>query len=321
MSRPLARSFLLMALALAMGAARAAMWPAWTLVDLGTLGGPGSYGAAVSDNGIVVGCSDLASSGVHAFVWRAGVMRDLGAATADGAGDSCALAVNDAGVVAGRSGSKELVIWDGSTVTHLGVRGDVGGMNGAGSVVGSFLADGARTRAFLYRRGVLQDLGTLGDAGSSSAANAVNAKDQVVGTSNGRAFLFEDGAMRDLGTLGGVSAAARGINDRGEAVGMAANAYGEPTAFLYDGTLRALPGDTYTMAIAINNRGAIVASGEGTYGSVVVGGEAIRLDTLPVVRARGWRHLEPTGINGQGWIVGTGVNPDGALRAFLLVPK
>src|SRR5512141_2990756 len=75
----------------------------WALVDIGTLGGPGSYGAAVSDNGIVVGCSDVMPSGVHAFVYRQGVMEDLGTATGSATGNSCALAVNDHGVVAGRS--------------------------------------------------------------------------------------------------------------------------------------------------------------------------------------------------------------------------
>src|SRR5215831_6138838 len=83
--------------AMATGAARAAQ--GWTLVDLGTLGGPESHAAAVSNSGLVVGCADTAS-GVHAFIWRDGTMQDLGTATDPPAGASCALAVNDAGVVA-----------------------------------------------------------------------------------------------------------------------------------------------------------------------------------------------------------------------------
>src|SRR6185437_2285160 len=80
----------LCAAGMAAGAARAA--EGWTLVDLGTLGGPESHAAALSNSGIVAGCADTAS-GVHAFVYRDGTMRDLGTATDPPSGASCALAV------------------------------------------------------------------------------------------------------------------------------------------------------------------------------------------------------------------------------------
>src|SRR5215216_1335380 len=59
----------------------------WTLVDVGTLGGPGSYGTAISDSGLVVGCSDVMPGGVHAFIYRDGVMQDLGTGVASAAGN------------------------------------------------------------------------------------------------------------------------------------------------------------------------------------------------------------------------------------------
>jgi hypothetical protein len=31
--------------------------------------------------------------------------------------------------------------------------------------------------------------------------------------------------------------------------------------------------------------------------------------------------MEPTGVNQRGWIVGTGFDPQGQPRAFLLVPR
>jgi probable HAF family extracellular repeat protein len=299
--------------------ARAAV-PGWTLVDLGTLGGPGSYGAAVSDTGIVVGCSDVQPNGVHAFIYEGGVMRDLGTAS-DAGGNSCALAVNDSGIAAGRSGSGELVVWSGSGVTHLGVTGDVGDINDAGVVVGSYRS-GTGTRAFIYRDGTLTDLGTLGEGVSAqNAATAINAREEVVGVSNGHAFLYADGTMRDLGTLGGGISIAKGINDRGQVVGMAFNALGQPGPFLFDGTMRALPGASESAAIAINDRMQVVGSGEGVYGYVVAGGNVTRLDAIPAVRAKGWHHLEPTGINARGWIVGTAMTAEGDSRAFLLVPR
>jgi len=102
---------------------------------------------------------------------------------------------------------------------------------------------------------------------------------------------------------------------------MAGDANGTPTPFAYTGTMRALPAATFSAAIAVNNRGQVVGSGEGTYGYLVDNGSVTRLDAIPAVASRGWRHLEPTGINDRGWIVGTATTPTGDLRGFLLMPQ
>lgn len=303
-------------LAAVSNAAGAGAGASWTLVDLGTLGGSASYGAAVSDDGYVAGCSITKSGAVHAFLYRDGAMADL--APAGEAGDSCALAVNDHGMAAGRSGSGELVVWNGSQVTRLGVNGNVGAINDRGEVAGSY-ATASGARAFLFRNGTLQDLGALAP-GATSAAYAVNARGDVAGQSNGHAFLYRDGIMQDLGTLGGGNSIAKGINDRGEVVGMASDAHGIPTPFVYDGTMRALPGPSESGAIDINQRGMIVGSGEGVYGYMVVGDTSTLLQSLPAVSREGWHHFEPTGVNNRGWIVGTAFDADGDPRAFLLVP-
>jgi len=307
----------LCAAGMAAGAARAA--EGWTLVDLGTLGGPESHAAALSNSGIVAGCADTAS-GVHAFVYRDGTMRDLGTATDPPSGASCALAVNDAGVVAGRSGSGEVVVWNATSVAHLGIQGDVGGINDAQTVVGSY-AQGGTTHAFMYRGGALVDLSDPAAPGAASAAKAINARGQVAGTSNGHAFLYDNGARRDLGTLGGGASSGAGIDDRGAVVGMSFDASSQPRAFIFDGAMRALAGaPSYSGAVAINNRGQVIGSGEGVYGWLVDNGRYIQLSKLAAVTSRGWSHLEPTGINDRGWIAGTGTDASGNLRAFLLVP-
>jgi probable HAF family extracellular repeat protein len=275
----------------------------------------------VSNSGFVAGCADAPDGSAHAFVYREGAMRDLGLGGGPEGGSSCALAVNNGGVAAGRSSSGELVVWNGLRLARLGVHGDVGAIDDLGVVVGSY-RDGERERAFRTEGNTPVDLGSLdGAPGDRVHAARINTRGQIVGRSNGKAFLYESGVMRDLGTLGGTTANARGLNDRGWAVGMSSDGNGQPHAFLYDGGMRSLPAPGYASAIAVNNAGQVVGSAEGTHGFFVdADGVTTRLDTVPAVAARGWRHLEPTGLNDHGWIVGTAVTPGGDLRAFLLVP-
>jgi len=285
----------------------------WTLIDVGTLGGPGSYGAAVGNDGTVVGCADVPGAGAHAFAWKGGVMRDLGLAADTTEGSSCALAVNDRGVIAGRSASGELVIWHGAAVERLGVQGDVGGIN-VGGVVAGTSRDGTSSRAFVYRAGVVTP---IGPEGAFSAANAINSRGQVVGIAEGRAFIWESGSIRYLEATN-----AHDINDRGMVVGMGSSAYGQPVAFLYrGGRMATLPAPSFSSAVGINDRTQVVGSGEGVYGWIVDNGRYTRLADIPAVAQKGWRHLEPAGINDLGWIVGTGTDAEGNLRAFLLVPR
>jgi len=301
---------LLGAIALAAAADAAANWE---LVDLGALGGRNSYASAVSATGNVAGCAETASGEIHAFLHDGSVMRDLG--TGGTAGNACGLAVNDQGVVAGRAGSGELVVWSNGAVTGLGITGTVGGINGSGMVVGA-RNTGTSTRAFIYQGGTVLD---IADA-NRSEATAVNDRGAVVGSSAGHAFLYQDGTLTDLGTLGGNVSAARGLNARSEVVGQAANEFGQPTPFVHRGAMQALPGPAFSSAIAINNRGQVIGSGEGVFGYVIDGATLTRFSEIPAVTAVGWRRLVPTGINDRGWIVGTGENAEGDLRAFILKP-
>jgi probable HAF family extracellular repeat protein len=124
---------------------------------------------------------------------------------------SHAIAVNEAGVVAGFAG-------------HTSDLGTLGGddslafaINDAGDVVGDAEVSTDRasgssiTHAFLSRRGsFMQSLGTLG--GERSSARGINRDALVVGystTEEGefRAFLWAEGRMHDLGTLEGAGGA------------------------------------------------------------------------------------------------------------------
>jgi probable HAF family extracellular repeat protein len=76
------------------------------MTDLGTLGGPNSWGRDINNQGQIVGESDYdAPTGEHytrAFLWSSGTMTDLGTLRTDPRhGFSAASAINDKGVVVG----------------------------------------------------------------------------------------------------------------------------------------------------------------------------------------------------------------------------
>ena len=99
--------------------------------------------------------------------------------------------------------------------------------------------------AFEWLHGTTTDLGTLGGPAECSEATSINAKGQIVGTSEldeidpvlgikqVRAVLWEDGKIKDLGTFGGNLSGAAGNNNRGQVVGFALNAIPDPFSFIY----------------------------------------------------------------------------------------
>ena len=193
----------------------------YKLIDLGTFGGPNSFYfsapvvQSVNNRGIVVGGADTVlpdptcfqdCNVLHAFAWKMGVLSDLG--TLPGGPSSTALWINEQGIIMGFSdngvidpvsGPQQIaVIWKDHEIMSLGTFG--GGfsfgnaMNNQGDVVGittntmpdpfsflAFLGVTTQTRAFLWRDGVMLDLGTLG--GPDAWAASVNERGQVAGWS------------------------------------------------------------------------------------------------------------------------------------------
>jgi probable HAF family extracellular repeat protein len=230
----------------------------------------------MNNNGAITGAADTADSDpnapdcynyidcfvTHTYIWRKSVLTDLGGLP--GGFGSEGNWINDNNQVAGQSLNGLIdpllgtpagiaVFWKSNgQVVDLGTLGGnqslAATINNRGQVVGaaanaipdplSMFGWGTQTRAFLWEKGVMKDLGDLG--GPDAFAISVNERGQVAGISYtsstpipGRTdcgqdippqnpFLWEKGRMIDLGTLGGICgfpAAISGLNNQGQVVG------------------------------------------------------------------------------------------------------
>ena len=223
------------------------------ITDLGSIpGGANSETSWISPNGLISGNSqngmiDPVTGGweMHGVLWKHGRLIDLG--TLDGGTLSIASSVNSSGEVVGLSLN--------STQDPF-------------SMAFGFY----QSRAYLWKDGVMQDLGTLG--GPDAMAVRINESGQVIGNSYisftpsapcilaTGAFLWQEGRMTDLGSFGGTCTTVNDLNNRGQVVGSSlfpGDQIQHP--FLWDrgklidlGTL----GGDFGVAIAINDSGAIV---------------------------------------------------------------
>jgi probable HAF family extracellular repeat protein len=233
---------------------RAVLWKDGEIVDLGTLGtGIESAALYVKNSGEVVGFSTVdttidpfASAGLgpypsptHAFIWRNGVLQDLGTL---GGPDSFASAGCDnqrSDTAAGASFTNSTpnpstgiptlhpFFWGNGTMTDIGTLGGTLGLaqclNNRGQVIGVASLPGDFTgHPFLWDQGVITDLGTLGgDFGQAiwinNAGDVVGQAD-LPGSANHHAFLWRQGRMTDLGSLGSTSFALS-INSRSQVIG------------------------------------------------------------------------------------------------------
>lgn len=236
---------------------RSFLWEHGKMRDLGTLGGPDTFGVFLNQNGDVAGASytsDIADPNtglppMDPFLWRDGKIEDLGnfGGTNDPLGPTFVAGLNNRGEVVGvmtLPGDQiaHAFLWDGKKLLDLNASDDglggnlsfAAGLNDAGEVVGAATLPGDQVQhAFRWKKGVMTDLGTPSGDVCSQAEN-INSIDQIVGASQsaqdcfGRfthAFLWEKGGPSvDLNTLIPPDSplqltVAALITDRGEIVG------------------------------------------------------------------------------------------------------
>ncbi len=164
-------------------AGHAVLWTDHRMLDLGTLGGYLSNGVYVNDQGQVVGFSTVNNNPdpysflgapTHAFLWQNGFMRDLGT-----------LGGPDSFPSAGGINQRHDLIAGASYINAI-----------PNPTTGVPTLD-----PFLWRNGVMIDLGTLG--GTFGSAQAANNHGQVIGGSNlagdvlSHAFFWDRGVMTD----------------------------------------------------------------------------------------------------------------------------
>ncbi len=222
------------------------------------------------------------------------------------------------------------------------------GINNNGGVAGfSTLPGHQNEHAFLWRKGKITDLGTLGGPNSGPSFSPFSESGVVGGNAetsipdpNGEDFcghgtgliclpvLWHDGMIVALPTLGGNNGSANQLNNRGQVAGTAESATVVPPCLQDQGIaepvvwengvvqdLHTFPGDSAGVALAINDSGEVVGF---SANCATIHALLWRNGTITDLGSLGGIISFANAINGQGQIVGaSGLSNDTTSHAFL----
>ncbi len=261
--------------------------------DIGTLGGDVSFTFGLNDEGYVVGTSYTASQELRGFVWHNGKMTSVGTL---GGRVSIAEGINNKGQIVGISananGKANAFLWQDGSIKNIsaqcpGTYNGATAINDNSDIAGVTTEDGETVEAFVLSGGRSRILPTLG--GTYTAPTAISTK-AVVGIARladdddtFHGFVATSSGIQDIGTFGGDNSFALGVNNSGQAVGMAQTTRGVIHAALWHN------------------------------------GKLTDLNTL-IPSGSGWELYIAGGINERGQIVGTG-GVGNTVHAFVLTPK
>lgn len=307
----------------------------YRLVELPPLPGcKESFARAISDQGVIVGTSDL-----KATCWKDGKPVEL----PNWGKESQAVAINNNDQIVGGAmtadGQYHAVLWEGNKILDLGTLGGSNSfaarINNRGLIVGNseYKENDHDRYACCWKKGRISKLPT--PWGLTSQADGVNDKEEVVGYADValekplRAVIWT--RSRLCGLLGGAEARlAYGINNSGAVVGcvyVSSADKEKPMPFLTSkGNFQILNVPQAKISFfptAISDNGIILMTGtdpiiaEDT-GFLYLSGRLYNLNSL-VSQKNGLRITHAEGINSKGYIVGAGVR-DNTRRAVMLIP-
>jgi hypothetical protein len=331
--------------------------PAYSIVDIGSLGGAsgGSTALAINANGDVAGWSTLSSAPAglngnpgnvptHAILFKGGALTDLGARSD---GSTVANAINSSDVAVGyrltplENGAAEehALKFSGGTVTDLTPAGSLSagafGINDGGTIVGYYVIPQVFYAVQFNGAGSVTPLSTI----QGGVANGVSSGGTAVGgvlspSGNDEAVTFSGGTATVLGS--------EPQSKESEAHGISANG-GYAVGWFRDAGTGQLRGIEYTLdpsspsatdlgladagrddeALAVNDAGQAVGWGITPSDQQVAlmfnpGQAPTDLNTL-LPAGSGWTLQGATGINNSGQIVGYGRH-NGIPRGFVMTP-
>jgi len=311
----------------------------YNITDLGTLSGYQWSGAhTLNSSGTVVGhVANPGGGETRSFIYGNGTLTDLRPYIPHV--NSYVTDINDSGVLVGYGGSPvtptRAFVFNSSTNSYQHLFANevfsyANSINAQGLIVGevAYASPTFHRYAYLYNNGTVTRL--LEDY----TARGINTQGTIVGDQNNfeRAFVYKDGVTAHITPLtGDTYCVGLAINDNGQVLGYSSRFLPDARTrgWVYSGgnkteIVSGSPTVKHVLPLAINNHGDIVgvlseAGGTAQRGFLYRNGTVVELNTL-ISSGSGWHLYNPEGINDAGQIVGIGINPQGAIRAFLLTP-